>query len=45
MTVLAERLTLARLTAARSVGWTGVGLGLVAFWISLPPAGDRERAS
>jgi simple sugar transport system permease protein len=38
-------MTLARLAAARTVGWTGVGLGAIAFWISLPPIQQRTVAA
>jgi simple sugar transport system permease protein len=44
MTAFAQRLTLERLTAARSVGWAGIGLGLLAFWLSLPPVEQRTVA-
>jgi simple sugar transport system permease protein len=42
MTAFAERVTLERLTAARTVGIAGIALGAVAFWISLPPLAQRS---
>jgi simple sugar transport system permease protein len=45
VSVLTDRVTLARLAAARTVGWTGVGLGAIAFWISLPPVQQRTVAA
>jgi simple sugar transport system permease protein len=42
MTAMAERITLARLTGARSIGVAGIALGVVAFWISLPPLDQRS---
>jgi simple sugar transport system permease protein len=44
VTAFAQRLTLERLTGARSVGWAGIGLGVLAFWLSLPPVEQRTVA-
>jgi simple sugar transport system permease protein len=41
VTAFAERITLARLTGARTVGIAGIALGVAAFWISLPPVEQR----
>jgi simple sugar transport system permease protein len=45
VSVLTDRAALSRLAAARTVGWTGVGLGALAFWISLPPVEQRTVAA
>ena len=37
-----ERAGLDRLASARAVGWTGVGLGVLAFWLTLPPVTARS---
>jgi simple sugar transport system permease protein len=36
-----RRVTLSRLTDARHVGFLGIGLGLLAFWLALPPLSAR----
>ena len=41
MTAFAERLEARRLLSARSLGVLGIALGVVAFWISLPPLTQR----
>jgi general nucleoside transport system permease protein len=43
MTAIAERVSIARLTGARAVGIAGIGVGVVAFWISLPPITQRTE--
>jgi ABC-type uncharacterized transport system permease subunit len=45
MTAFAERIGFARLTGARAVGFAGIGLGVLAFWISLPPVQQRTTAA
>lgn len=37
-----ERAGLDRLASARAVGWAGVGLGALAFWLALPPVTARS---
>ena len=44
MTALAERLPLARSTNARRFGAAGIVLGILAFWVSLPPLEQRSYA-
>jgi ABC-type uncharacterized transport system permease subunit len=42
VTAWAERLPLARATGTRKAGIAGIALGLVAFWVSLPPLEQRS---
>jgi simple sugar transport system permease protein len=42
VTVFAERLPVARVTSPRGIGVIGILLGILAFWISLPPLQQRS---
>jgi ABC-type uncharacterized transport system permease subunit len=37
-----QRTAWARVSPARAIGWVGIALGVIAFWLALPPAAVRS---